>query len=221
MKEMKLPALVFDMDGVIVDSTGVHTEAWRRYLEGHGIAASDIGSRMLGKHNADIVRDLFGTADLTMETVAGHGREKEKLYRDMIGPDLPGLLVRGVLEFMQRHSDLPLAVASNAEPENVAFVLERAGIRELFSVVVDGHEVKRPKPDPEIYLTAAAKLGVLAQDCVVFEDSHTGIAAAKGAGMRVVGVTTTVPEFPDVDLTIRDFEDPELERWLRDTFSYA
>lgn len=218
---MKRPALVFDMDGVIVDSTGVHTEAWRKYLEGHGIAASDIGSRMLGKHNADIVRDLFGTADLTSETVAGHGREKEKLYRDMIGPELAGLMVPGFLQFVERHGDLPLAVASNAEPENVAFVLEKAGIRELFQVVVDGHEVKRPKPDPEIYLTVAARLGVLPQDCVVFEDSHTGIAAAKGAGMKVVGVATTVSEFTHVDLTVRDFEDPELETWLRDTFSYA
>ena len=164
---------------------------------------------------------MFENADLTNEAVAGHGKEKEKLYRDMIGPELPRLLVPGVREFARRHSDLPMAVASNAEPENVTFVLEKAGIRGLFRVVVDGHEVKRPKPDPEIYLTVAARLEVSPRDCIVFEDSHTGITAAKAAGMKVVGVATTVSEFPHVDLTIQDFEDPTLDAWLRDTFSHA
>jgi len=213
--------MVFDMDGVIVDSTRVHTEAWRAYLDRQGVGAVDIGPRMLGKHNADIVRDFFGGAELSSEAVAAHGREKEKLYREMIGPKLQRLLVPGIREFLARHRDLPLAVASNAEPENVAFVLDNSGLRPCFHTVIDGHEVERPKPDPEIYLTAAARIGVSPADCLVFEDSHIGIAAAKAAGAKVVGVATTVSEFPQVDLTIRDFKDPELERWLRDTFCCA
>ncbi len=213
--------MVFDMDGVIVDSTAVHTEAWRRYLEDQEVEAEDIGPRMLGKHNADIVRDLFGPAVLTDEAVAEHGRRKEMLYREMMKPELPRLLVPGILEFLDRNRDVAMAVASNAEPENVEFILNRAGIRDRFRVIINGHDVGRPKPDPEIYLTAAARLGVHPADCVVFEDSHTGIAAAKAAGTRVVGVTTTVSEFPDIDLSIRDFYDPDLEKWLRDTLSPA
>lgn len=213
--------MVFDMDGVIVDSTGIHTEAWRRYLDLQGVSAEKIGPRMLGKHNGDIVRDFFGPANLTDEAVAAHGREKEKLYREMMEPELSRLLVPGVLEFLQRHRGTPMAVASNAEPENVEFVLEKAGIKDQFRVVIDGHEVKHPKPDPEIYVTAAARLGLAPAACVVFEDSHTGIAAARAAGMKVVGVATTVSEFPNIDLTIRDFHDPELETWLRDTFLRA
>ena len=211
--------MVFDMDGVIVDSTAVHTEAWRRYLEQQGVEAADIGPRMLGKHNADIVWDLFGPGVLTEEAVAEHGRRKERLYREMMDPELPRLLVPGILEFLERHRNVPMALASNAEPENVEFVLDRAGIRERFRVIINGHEVQRPKPDPEIYVTAAARLRVAPANCVVFEDSHTGIAAARAAGAKVVGVTTTMSEFPIIDLSIRDFHDPDLEKWLRNTLS--
>jgi beta-phosphoglucomutase len=213
-----LAAMLFDMDGVIVDSTAVHTEAWRQYLRNQGLGAADIGPRMLGKHNGDIVRDFFG-ADLNDEAVAAHGRAKERIYRALMAPELSQRLVPGVREFLHRYDRLPKAVASNAEPENVAFVLRGAGFEDCFRIVIDGHEVEKPKPDPEIYLTAAARLQVRPEACVVFEDSHTGVAAAKAAGMKVVGLTTTVSEFPDVDLTIRNFEDPELETWLRDQFS--
>ena len=95
------------------------------------------------------------------------------------------------------------------------FVLERAGLRQYFQVVVDGHQVRRPKPDPEIYLRAAELLGIAAQDCIVFEDSLAGIEAARGAGMRPVGVRTTHAELPGAALTIDDFRSAELEPWLR------
>jgi beta-phosphoglucomutase-like phosphatase (HAD superfamily) len=79
---------------------------------------------------------------------------------------------------------------------------------------VDGHQVARPKPHPDIYLRAAELLGVPPEDCVVFEDSLTGIQAARAAGMAVVGVGTTHDELPGVGLEIRDFTSPALEPWL-------
>jgi HAD superfamily hydrolase (TIGR01509 family) len=209
-------ALIFDLDGVIVDSTASHIEAWRRYLLEHGISVGDLEQRMLGKHNTELVRDFFAGCELTPELISHHGSEKEKLYRALMGPRLGAHLVNGAVDFIRRHADLPLAVASNAEAANVEFILDAAGIRHCFRTVVNGHDVPRPKPSPDIYRRAAELLNASAADCIVFEDSEVGVAAGRAAGMRVVGLTTTLAEFRDVDLTIRDFEDSGLESWLRD-----
>jgi beta-phosphoglucomutase family hydrolase len=206
--------LIFDMDGVIVDSTATHTEAWIVYLRENGISADNLTARMLGKHNGELVRDLFSSRPLTDETIFEHGAKKEALYREMIGPMLQEKLVPGIREFLTRNQDMPMAVATNAEPANVQFVLENAGLSQFFRAVVDGSQVSRPKPFPDVFLKAAELLDFAPNNCVVFEDSLTGIQAARASGARVVGVSTTLSELPDVDLTIRDFFDSKLEPWL-------
>jgi beta-phosphoglucomutase family hydrolase len=207
-------ALILDMDGVIVDSNRWHRLAWADYNRRHGIETDEaMQQRMYGKRNDDIVRDFFG-AHLTDAEVYAHGAAKERLYREMIRPALNESLVPGVREFLQRHSGEPVGMATNAEPENVEFLIEEAGLRPYFRVLVDGHQVPNPKPHPDIYLRAAELLGVRPCDCVVFEDSLPGIEAARAAGMAVVGLTTTHQVLPGVDLEIRDFTSPDLEPWL-------
>jgi beta-phosphoglucomutase len=210
----EVTALIFDMDGVIVDSTPTHTEAWRVYLDRHGLDKGNIADRMLGKHNDELVRAFFPAESLTTESISEHGLRKEALYREMMSPVVTDKLVPGVRDFILRNKDFPLAVATNAEPLNVDFILTATGLRSYFRVVVDGHQVRNPKPHPDIYLLAANMLGVDPENCVVFEDSLTGVRAARAAGTRVVGVSTTLAEFADVDLTVRDFLDPRLEPWL-------
>lgn len=208
-------AFLFDMDGVLIHSTPVHNEAWRRYLERHGIVRdlASIERVMLGKHNDDIVRAFFGT-HLSPAEIARHGAEKEKLYRELMGPRLEESFVAGIREFLRRYRRLPMGLASNAEPANVDFVLERSGLRPFFRAVVNAHQVRRPKPDPEIYLKLAGELRVAPHEAVVFEDSATGIEAARKAGARVVGVATTMSELDGACITVRDFRDPSLEAWL-------
>ena len=207
-------ALILDMDGVIVDSNGWHRLAWAEYNRRHGIETDEaMQQRMYGKRNDDIVRDFFG-ADLTDAEVYAHGAAKERLYREMIRPALNESLVQGVREFLERHRGEPVGMASNAEPENVEFLIEEAGLRPYFRVLVDGHQVLNPKPYPDVYLRAAEMLGVRPCDCVVFEDSLPGIEAARAAGMAVVGLTTTHQVLPGVDLEMRDFTSPDLEPWL-------
>jgi HAD superfamily hydrolase (TIGR01509 family) len=208
-------AFIFDMDGVIVDSTDAHVEAWRRYLSAHDLEIHDILGRMLGKHNDEIVKDFFGGTPLSAETVARHGACKEKIYRDILAPEFDRRMVPGVREFLDRHKDVPAGLATNAEPANVEFVLRRAGIAERFLAVVKGDEVARPKPAPDIYLRASTLLGVPPRRCVVFEDSITGTQAALAAGMRVVGIASTLGRIDGVDLLVSDFNDPGLELWLR------
>jgi beta-phosphoglucomutase family hydrolase len=208
-------AFIFDMDGVIVDSTAAHVEAWRRYLEPHGVRIADIADRMLGKHNDELVRDFFAGRDLTAEEIFEHGARKEALYREMLKPVFEHAVVPGVVSFVRRYGDIPMAIASNAEPANVNFILENAGLRDSFRAVVNGHDVERPKPFPDIFLRAAELLGVEPLRCIVFEDSLTGVAAARAAGMRVVGVRTTLPAFDNVDVAIGDFRELAGDDWLR------
>jgi HAD superfamily hydrolase (TIGR01509 family) len=170
-------ALIFDVDGVIIDSRELHHATWEEYVHRFGRRLpKDFQRKLFGKHNREIVRELFGPR-LTLEEIDRHGAAKEALYRERARPLVKRLLVPGVEEFITRHAGLP-------------------------------------KPDPEIYLLAAERLGVAPADCVIFEDSYSGVAAARAAGARVVGVQTTHAELPGVDLLIPDFRAPELEAWL-------
>ena len=107
-----------------------------------------------------------------------------------------------------------LPISSNAEPENVAFVLDRAGLRPYFRAVVDGHQAILPKPHPDIYLRAATLLKVAPANCIVIEDSPTGVAAAKAAGMKVIGLRTTYVNLRETGLNADNFKSGDLTSWL-------
>ena len=124
-------------------------------------------------------------------------------------------------EFLARHGGSNAALATNAEPANVDFVLDTAGLRPYFRLVVDGDSVAQPKPHPGIYLRAAELLGVEPRNCIVFEDSLAGVAASRAAGMRTVGLLTTHARLPGVDVAIDDFLTPELEPWLQSQLPLA
>ena len=207
-------ALIFDMDGVLIDSNPAHREAWAAYNRSFGLdTTEEMLQRMYGRRNDQIVRDYFGSG-LSDEEVLRRGADKEKLYREMIEPRLETMLVPGLRLFLARYRHVPMAVATNAEPENVSFLLDRTGLRQFFRVVVDGHQVSRPKPDPEIYLKAARRLGVVPENAIVFEDSLAGVAAARSAGMRVIGIRTTMGNLPNASICVDNFLSRELQTWL-------
>ena len=208
-------ALIFDMDGVIVHSNPLHCEAWAAFNRRYGLETTGLVlERMCGRRNDQIVRDFFGD-HLPDDEVAARGAAKEEIYRGMLANRIEEMLVPGLRPFLDLFCGSPMAVASNAEPQNVDFVLDRAGLRPYFRVVVDGHQVSHPKPHPEIYLRAATLLEVNPSDCIVLEDSHTGIAAARSAGMRVIGLGTTDVNLPGADIMADNFCDGTLTSWLR------
>jgi beta-phosphoglucomutase family hydrolase len=207
-------ALIFDMDGVIVDSNGMHRASWEAFNRRYGLETTEeMHQRMYGKRNDQIVRDFFGDA-ISVAEVDLRGRAKEQLYREMMAGRAEEFLVPGLRGFLERHRDLPMAVASNAEPENVAFILDELRLRPFFRVLVDGHQVHNPKPHPDVYLRAAELLQIDPADCIVFEDSHSGAAAAVAAGMRVVGLRTTFDNLPGTLFTTDNFQNGELDSWL-------
>jgi beta-phosphoglucomutase family hydrolase len=202
------------MDGVIVDSNPTHREAWEIFNRRYGIETTEaMHQRMYGKHNAEIVSDYFG-ADLAPGEVAARGAAKEELYRELAGERIERMLVPGVREFLQDHRGLPMGVGSNAEPKNVEFILDRAGLRPFFQAVVDGHQVRNPKPHPEVFLRVADILDMPPERCIVFEDSPTGVQAALAAGMRVIGIGTTFGDLPGSTITVDNFLSGRLRRWL-------
>ena len=205
--------LIFDLDGVIVDSMPVHKQAWERYLSSLGYDGSDVASRMHGRRNDEIVRDFLGP-DAAPHLVEGHGAAKEQLYREMMEEDLVSRLVPGIAAWLARLTGAPLALATNAERAYVDFVLHGTNLRRYFPVIVDGSQVPRPKPAPDVYLRASTELGIPPRNCVVFEDSPVGVEAARSAGMRVVGVLTHANALEGTVFVITDFREPSLGLWL-------
>ena len=213
-------AFIFDLDGVIVDSMPLHEEAWEVYLRRLGVKeATDIARRMHGRRNDDIVRDFLGP-DSPAAEVEAHGAAKEALFRDMMGARLPEFLVGGVADVLRDFQGVPTGLGTNAEPANVDFVLNGSGLRRYFQVIANGTHVERPKPAPDIYAYVAAQLGFAPHNCIVFEDSPTGIEAAKSAGARVVGLLTHANTLENVDFAVPDFTKLELREWLAQQRAY-
>ncbi|MGA2116452.1 MAG: HAD-IA family hydrolase [Bryobacteraceae bacterium] len=214
-------ALIFDMDGVVVDSNPLHRIAWAEYNRRRGLATTEeMQQSMYGKRNDRIVRDFFGE-DLTDAEVSRRGKEKEALFRELASGRVRGMLVPGIREFLERYRNVPKALATNADQENTDFILAESGLRPYFSAVVDGSKVSKPKPDPEIYLLAATQLGAISRNCIVFEDSQSGLNAALAAKMRVVGILTTHANLPNAAVCVDNFLDNELLRWMEDQSAVA
>jgi beta-phosphoglucomutase len=206
-------ALIFDLDGVVVDSMPVHQQAWQRYVESLGLDATGIAARMHGRRNDEIFRDLLGPGADSRE-IFEHGAAKERLFRQMMRERLHEYLVPGIAEWLDRTAGAPVALATNAERPNIDFVLDGAGLRRHFQVIVDGSQVSRPKPSPDVYLRAARELGIAPCNCIVFEDSPVGVAAARAAGMRVVGILTYPSPLAGVLFSAPNFLTPGLDYWL-------
>jgi len=205
--------LIFDMDGVILHSNPHHLEAWKTYLAQQGVAPSALRPEtMYGKRNDQILGDMFPGE--SQEQIAQRSRDKEAVYRDRMGPLLEQRLTPGLREVLEANRHRPIAMGTNAERANADFVLDAARLRPYFWTTVDGWMVERPKPAPDIYLRAAHELGLAPRNCIIFEDSYSGVAAGLAAGARVVGITSTHDDFPQLDLQIDDFTQPHLAHWI-------
>lgn len=186
-------AFLFDMDGVLIDNSDFHVQAWTAYSRqfGRELSVDDI-KRRLGFNNREYMRFVLGREPSENE-VARSTVEKEALYREICRPHLktpPGLIA--LLDFAQRAS-IVCGVATSAPDDNVRFTLDGLKLRPYFKAIVDAGHVKHCKPDPEIYLLAAQRLGVPPAQCLVFEDAIAGIQSARAAGMRVIAITTSYP----------------------------
>lgn len=206
--------VIFDLDGVIVDSNPTHTIALRQFCSQHGHQLSDeeLKAKIYGRANKDWLPDIFGNR-MTAAEYKRLADEKEALFRQLFAPIIRPL--NGLLAFLNKlkQEQIPRAVASSAPPENVTFVLEKTGTKKFFEIILNENSIRKGKPNPEIYLKTARLLQLPPEKCVVFEDAWSGIQAARAAGCKVIGVTTTHTReemVPGTDLVIADFEEIEL-----------
>jgi HAD superfamily hydrolase (TIGR01509 family) len=182
-------AVIFDLDGTLVDNLHLHAEAFTQFAVRHGLPAVPVEqrARLNGKRNSEIFPVLFGRALAEAEWQAFE-LEKERAYRTISAGRLqpaPGLL-RLLDGLDARH--IPYAVATSAPAENVRHTLAEIGLADRLRLVIRGDQVPRGKPFPDVFLAAAAALGVSPAWCLAFEDAPAGVEAAVAAGMRCVGL---------------------------------
>jgi beta-phosphoglucomutase len=183
-------AVLWDMDGTLVDSEELHWIAWRDTMANEGIVITrEQFLSTFGQRNDSIIPVWLGSA-ASAERIARIGEAKEELYRDLV--QRVGIAPEpGVAAWLDRlHKDgWQQAVASAAPRANIDAVLEAVSVKHVFQGIVSAEDVHRGKPDPEVYLLAASRLGVPAERCIVVEDAGAGIEGARRAGMRSIGIS--------------------------------
>lgn len=205
---MKKFAVLFDMDGVIVDTNPAHKKAILKFCSRYdkNLSDEDMKKFIWGRTNKEWIRHLFGEgiSDAQLKIYAD---EKELLFRTIYEPDVK--LLNGLEQFLKmlEENNIPKAIGTSAPRANVDFIFKHTGIEKYFDTVLDERAVTIGKPNPEIYLKAATALNFDPVDCIVIEDSLAGIESGKRAGCKVIGITTTHSdaELSQADLTATDF----------------
>jgi beta-phosphoglucomutase len=186
-------AVIFDMDGVLVDSYQAHFQSWLALARECGFQFTQRQfAATFGRTSRDIIACLWGEG-LSDRRVAEMDARKEALYRQIISRDFPAMEGARELVLALHQAGFKLAVGSSGPPENVQVTMAGLGLGECFSATVTGREVTRGKPDPQVFLLAAERLAVPPDACAVVEDAPAGVEAARRAGMAAIALTGTAP----------------------------
>ena len=185
--------VIFDIDGVLLDSYKMHYECWRTIAEKHSIYVSEKEfDSLFGRRGSEIVREIWGK-DLPGEQVVAIHRQKQALYRENLQRNFPEM--DGAIQLIDALAaeGFVLGIGSSAPPENVEMSLNGLGRAKSFKAVVTGSDVTRGKPDPQVFLLAAQRMGLKPADCAVIEDAVAGITAALAGGMTAIALAGTAP----------------------------
>jgi beta-phosphoglucomutase len=204
---MSNKGVIFDMDGVLVNSYHAHYESWRILGRHHGREIDEQAfAATFGQTSREIIRGYWGDT-VGDAQVAQFDQEKEALYRDILRKHFPEM--PGVNDFLTslHEAGFALAIGSSGPPENVQVVRQCLRAGALFQASVNGMDVRHGKPEPDIFLTAARRLNLPPNRCAVVEDAPVGVEAARRAGMTVVAITGTASreKLSAADLVIDDF----------------
>ena len=184
---------VFDMDGTLVDNMNHHSKAWGKLLKENGkdMDLDNFLKRTAGKTSREIIPEVFG--DISDDEITRIADRKEELYREEYLPDRKP--VAGLVEFLAeaKRLGIKMAVATAGPTPNMKFILDGLDLRQYFDAITTSGDIKKGKPDPEIFLMSAKKLGVEPAHCMVFEDAIGGFEAANNAGMKSIGIATVNP----------------------------
>jgi len=205
-------AVIWDMDGVIIDSEPQHCRAWRTTFKKHGVSLTkEEYQQFSGRRDGDTIRHFMGQ-DASEAVIASVSDEKQATFRQLAVVEhviaLPGVipLIRTLY-----HEHIKQALASSSPIANIILILDILRLKSYFPVIISANDVTRGKPDPEVFLKAAQGLDIEPMRSVVIEDAVAGVAAGKAAGMKVIAVTTTNPRNKlaqaDADIVVDSLEE--------------
>jgi beta-phosphoglucomutase len=208
-------AVIFDLDGTLIDNNSYHIEAWKIFYDkiGKPFSKEEYTKNINGRINSDIFNYIFDTI-LSSEEIDLYSTEKEALYRELYEPHIKP--INGLINFLEEleKEKIPKAIATSGLPPNINFMFEHVPIKKYYADVIDASQISKGKPHPEIFLKAAAAVKANPENCVAFEDSVAGIRSAKAAGMKVIGLTTThiAEDIKEADLIIKDYTEISLAK---------
>ena len=224
MTLLPVTALIFDMDGTMIDSMGYHAQSWLVFCQRHGIAIDlpDLMRRTTGRTGTECMGELFGrlmTADQALPLV----HEKEVIYRELFAPVFKQ--VAGFTDFaaQARNKGLKIGVGTAGDKHNIAFAMQHLKMQDAPEAIVGGDQGFAGKPDPAIFLEVARQLNTPAAQCMVFEDAPFGIEAARRGGMRAVAICSshTAAELagPHVLASVRNYNELRDSQFLEKLLS--
>jgi beta-phosphoglucomutase len=190
MKSIPAKALIFDMDGTLIDNMRFHQDAWGEWFRAQGLPFDDAAffKATAGRHNDEIFAMTF--PDMPASEYPALVQSKELMYQKLYAPHKA--VVAGLIAFLEsaKAAGIPCAVGTAAPQMNIDFILEPMGLAKYFQAVVNPSDTIRGKPHPDIFVEAARRLGVAPTDCVVFEDAPMGLQAAHHGAMRSIALST-------------------------------
>jgi beta-phosphoglucomutase family hydrolase len=209
MAENKVKAVIWDMDGIIADTSQYHHKGWQIVFRKRGINYTEADFRRnTGKRSDTIIREVLGEK-IPQNEITEIIQEKDETFRQLMGGNIK--LFPGVLKLITslKEHDFKIAIASSAPMENIRLITQSLKIDNYFDAIISGWEVTKGKPHPQTFLLAAEKLGVETEDCIVIEDAISGVTASKRAGMCCIAVTNTTSreELREADLIIDTLEE--------------
>lgn len=186
-----MKAYIFDLDGVIVDTAKFHFIAWKKIGQEFGFELThELNEQLKGVSRVDSLQKILNWAGVSVseEKFNELATRKNEDYLSYVAQMNENDILPGVKTFLEQAKQKNIRIALGSASKNARPILQKLGIISYFDAIVDGNDVSKAKPDPEVFVIAAQKLGVQNGDCVVFEDSEAGVQAAKTAGMKAIGI---------------------------------
>ncbi len=206
----KIKAIIFDLDGVIVDTAIFHYQAWKRLANEYGFDFTpEQNEQLKGISRLESLEILLSIGGIEISLAEEKNRvanKKNEWYRENILKMTPDDILPGVKNFLLDLKNTNYKIAIGSSSKNAGTILERIGLDGFFDAVIDGLKITNSKPDPEVFLKAANELNIDPENCLVFEDAAAGIEAAKKAGMLAIGVGK-YENLSNADKVIPDFND--------------
>jgi beta-phosphoglucomutase len=201
-----IKGFIFDLDGVLVDTAVFHYQAWQKLAKTLGFEIDlKLNEQLKGISRMASLEVILhhGKVDLTDAEKLHWATEKNNWYLDLVKEMTPNDVLPGILSFLENTKKEGIKIALGSASKNAPIILEKIGIAHFFDALIDGNNVAKSKPDPEVFLKGAIALELKNEECIVFEDAYAGIEAAHAANMKTVGIGKKT-DLPQADLLYAD-----------------